>query len=72
MMIESVLTRQGAAAGLHLPFGDKPYLLFLSISPSSTEPSRLKVHLLQEANLTTPAPLISPLSELLLPMVCTD
>lgn len=30
MMIESVLTRQGAATGLHLPFGDKPFPLYLS------------------------------------------
>lgn len=40
MMMESVLTRQQAAAGPHLPLMDKPELFFFSLSPNLTEPPR--------------------------------
>lgn len=40
LLLESVLTRQGAAAQVDLSYADKPKYLFLSLSLSLTELSR--------------------------------
>lgn len=62
LLLESVLTRQGAAAQVDLSYGDKPEYLFLSFpKPYRAFQAQMKyVHLLQEAGLTSPATLISP------------